>query len=101
MSKQAYNLQSGDGLSRVFKIVPFVNGDLPTAPPVCRFLVVLCPAAFRCQHNLPALHSERDVDALLDQEVTDYLIGYQALVADLPVADRKRQILLEIGGFGI
>ncbi len=96
MSKQSYNLTCGDGRARTFKVVPFVNGELPTAPPVCRFLVVLCSSEFCCQHNLPALHNEGDIDALLDQEASDYLIGYRAHVAHL-VADRKRQIYLEIG----
>jgi len=96
MSKQSYNLSCGDGHSRAFKIVPFVNGDLLMAPPVCHFLVVLCSSEFFGQHNLPALHNEGDIDALNGPEAASYLDGYQAHVADL-VIDCKRQIRLEIG----
>ena len=48
------------------------------------------------QHHLPALHNEGDIDALLNEEASDYQQGYQAQIAHL-VADRKRQIRLEIG----
>jgi len=32
--KQAFNLNCGDGHSRIFKIIPFVSGDDPTKDPV-------------------------------------------------------------------
>jgi len=48
------------------------------------------------QHNLPALHDEGDIEALLNQEASDYLVGYQVHVPHL-VADCRRQIRLEIG----
>ena len=47
------------------------------------------------EHNLPALYNEGDIDVLLNQEASDYQTGYQGQVAHL-VADRKRQICLEI-----
>ena len=96
IAKKSYNLSCGDGRARPFKVVPFLNGDLPTDAPVCHFVVVLYLSEFCCQHNLPALRNEGDIDHLLNQEASDYQTGYQGQVAHL-VADRKRQICLEIG----
>ncbi|RDB15799.1 hypothetical protein Hypma_003643 [Hypsizygus marmoreus] len=76
----AQNMMSGDGRVRPFRVVPFIDGSLPTDPP----------------HNLPALLNVAVINALTGEEATAYLVGY-----DLPVprtlAARKKAIRIEVG----
>jgi len=75
-----YNLACGDGRTRNFKVVPFVNGTLPTA----------------AQPNLPVLTSIDDIMNLTGPEATRYLVGY-GLPHQHHVNDRRNAIRIEIG----
>ncbi|KAM6504438.1 hypothetical protein JOM56_001381 [Amanita muscaria] len=75
-----YNLCAGDGYSRHFMVVPFVNGADPTAAP----------------YNLPALVNVRAITDLTGPQCTVYLNGYNLIVPQA-IADRKRVIGSEIG----
>lgn len=80
VSHKTHNLACGDGRTRRFLEVPFVDGTLPTEDP----------------HNLPALLNVDDVNALTGPEVTSYLQGYNLPFQQL-MNNRKRAIRSEIG----
>lgn len=80
IAHKTYNLASGDGRTRHFQVVPFVDGTLPTADP----------------HNLPALTSVDDLNALTGPEATAYLVGY-GLPHHHNINIRKNAIRREIG----
>ncbi|EDR03703.1 uncharacterized protein LACBIDRAFT_306810 [Laccaria bicolor S238N-H82] len=80
VAHRAYNLSCGDGRSRHFQVLPFVDGTLPTAEP----------------HNLPALTNVDKVNGLTGPQATAYLAGY-GLPHQQNIDLRKRAIRSEIG----
>ncbi|KAF5379190.1 hypothetical protein D9615_005901 [Tricholomella constricta] len=75
-----YNLCAGDGHSRRFQVVPFLDGTLPTGPP----------------HNLPPLVNLQVVNTLTGPQATAYLQGYGQPVPN-GIAARRRAICDAVG----
>lgn len=76
----AYNLNAGDGRTRRFEVIPFLDGTLPTGPP----------------HNLPALVNVVIINSLTGPQATAYLQGYGKPVPH-HVADRRKAIRIAVG----
>ena len=97
MSKLTYNLLCGDRRSCPFKVVPFINGELPTDQPVCPVPLFCTHLTILChQHNLPALLNVGAINALTGQQANDYLVGYNLPVPHT-IVQRKKAIYVEIG----
>ncbi len=45
---QTYNMLCGDGRTRPFETVPFINGDDPTDPQTVRSISLLCTYLILC-----------------------------------------------------
>ncbi|KAF8069888.1 hypothetical protein FPV67DRAFT_1485301, partial [Lyophyllum atratum] len=77
---QMYNSRCADGTVEPYKIVPFNDGTLPTAPP----------------HNLPALLNVESIRTLTGAQTTAYLDGY-GVPPPRTINQRKKEIGRAIG----
>jgi len=84
-SNITHNLLCGDGYTRPFKIVPFVNGDDPVHPP---------PGGAAA---LPHLTNVGVISNLTGPQATSYLNGYHIVPVPNLIIDRKNLIRVEIG----
>ncbi|KAJ6516039.1 hypothetical protein C8R45DRAFT_229771 [Mycena sanguinolenta] len=80
---QFANTRCATGHQAPFQMVPFVNGDDPTALP----------------HSLPTLENTDDIKGLNPPDVTAYLTGYGLSTQGNPVV-RIRRLARHIGYFG-
>jgi hypothetical protein len=80
---QYWNSSAGDGLTKPWQLVAFVNGQNPTVAP----------------HNLPAVTDVNALNGLTAQQITAYLIGYGAQIPHL-VVDRRRELGKMLGYYG-
>jgi hypothetical protein len=74
------NQRRGNGTVVPFKVVPFVNGNDPTQPPVsCGFYPPLFNDGSEFaydQDNLPPLYSVNEIENLNEHDLLEYLNGY-------------------------
>ena len=75
------NQRRGEGNVVSFEVVPFVNGNDPTQPPVSRgFGPIYRRSQLTCnQKNLPPLHSVNAIENLNGHDLVQYLTGYGAV----------------------
>jgi hypothetical protein len=71
--ERAWNSSAGDGLTKPWNVIPFVNGEDPMDGP----------------HNLPQIRNLNDLNQLNGAQLTAYLAGYGQQVPN-PIATRRR-----------
>ncbi|KAH9999080.1 hypothetical protein BJV77DRAFT_978822 [Russula vinacea] len=81
MDAKAWNIHCNDGHQRQYRVMPFLNGDIPAQAP----------------HNLPELQNVDVIRGLNGQQTASYMNGYGLGNVHLLIADQKRLIGQEIG----